>query len=192
MKIEHSFGIEAPLEKVWATMIDVERVAPCLPGAELTGASEGVYEGTFTVKLGPTTAVYAGKLEMAEVDEAGRRVTMNASGQDKRGQGAARATIRSSMSESERVTTVDVETDFTLTGRLARFGRGGMIEDVSDRLLGEFVACLRDGMVAPAAAGGEATEFAAPPTARPIRGLSLFLSIAWQRIKGIFSRRRGR
>ncbi|MGH2985160.1 MAG: SRPBCC family protein [Solirubrobacterales bacterium] len=189
MKIEHSFEIEAPMEKVWATMIDVERVAPCLPGAELTGASEGVYEGTFTVKLGPTTAVYAGKLEMEAVDEPARRVTMKASGQDKRGQGAARATIRSSMSESAGITTVDVETDFTLTGRLARFGRGGMIKDVSDRLLGEFVACLRDGMLAPAAASSEGADFAAPD-ARPIRGLGLFLSIAWQRIKGIFRRSR--
>jgi len=188
MKIEHSFEIEAPMEEVWATMIDVERVAPCLPGAELTGGSEGVYEGTFTVKLGPTTAVYAGKLEMEEVDEPGRRVTMQASGQDKRGQGAARATIRSSMGEAAGVTTVDVETDFTLTGRLARFGRGGMIEDVSDRLLGEFVACLRNRMLAPAPANGEGAD-PAPATARPIRGLSLFLSIAWQRIKGIFRRR---
>lgn len=183
MKLEHSFDVEAPLETVWQTMIDVERVAPCLPGAEITGASEGVYEGTFTVKLGPTTASYAGKLEMEEVEVASHRVTMNASGRDKRGQGSAKATIHSSMSESAGVTTVEVTTDFTLTGRLARFGRGGMIEDVSNRLLREFVACLRSSMESPAEG-----EVAVPHQAQPIRGVRLFLSVLWERIKRFLGR----
>jgi carbon monoxide dehydrogenase subunit G len=143
MKLEHSFEVEAPLERVWETMIDVERVAPCLPGAEITEAGEGgVYEGTFTVKLGPTTAAYAGKLELAEVDEVAHRVRMQANGRDKRGQGSAKATIESSMSAAGGTTTVNVATDFTLTGRLARFGRGGMIEDVSNRLVGDLGAGL--------------------------------------------------
>lgn len=191
MKLEHSFEVEAPLEAVWETMIDVERVAPCLPGAEVTGATGGVYEGTFTVKLGPTTASYAGKLEMEQVDEAARRVTMKANGRDKRGQGSANATIHSSMSESEGVTTVDVETDFTLTGRLARFGRGGMIEDVSNRLLRDFATCLRTSIAEPAAEG-EAAELASPPAAEPIRGIRLFLSVLWERIKRFFRRLLGR
>jgi carbon monoxide dehydrogenase subunit G len=102
---------------VWETLIDVERVAPCLPGAEISGSTDDVYEGAFTVKLGPTAAAYAGKLEMEEVDEAAHRVTMKASGRDKRGQGSANATIESSMREAAGVTTVEVVTDFTLTGR---------------------------------------------------------------------------
>ena len=70
MKLEHSFDVEAPLERVWARLIDIEQVAPCLPGAEVTESSEkGVYEGNFTIKLGPTTAAYAGKLQLTEVDE---------------------------------------------------------------------------------------------------------------------------
>jgi uncharacterized protein len=186
VKLEHSFEVEAPLDRVWETMIDIERVAPCLPGAEVTEAGEGgVYEGTFTVKLGPTTASYAGKLELSEVDEAAHRVRMQASGRDKRGQGSAKAAIDSSMMAGEGVTRVEVATDFTLTGRLARFGRGGMIEDVSNRLLADFVACLK-ARIEPAPEGGEAP--ASPPASRPVRGGSLFFSVLWARIKRFFAR----
>lgn len=190
MKLEHSFTVEAPLDTVWETMIDVERVAPCLPGAEITGSSDGVYEGTFTVKLGPTTAAYAGKLEMADVDEGGHAVTMKAQGRDKRGQGSANATIHSAMTESAGVTTVDVVTDFTLSGRLARFGRGGMIEDVSNRLLRDFASCLETRIPAPSAEAGEG-EATGPPATEPIRGVRLFLSVLWERIKRRFRRRSG-
>lgn len=144
MKLEHSFDVEAPIDQVWRTLIDIERVAPCLPGAEVTESSEaGVYEGSFQAKLGPTTASYAGKLQLEDVDEQAHKVAMRANGRDKRGQGSARATIVSTMSESAGTTHVEVVTDFNLTGKLARFGRGGMIQDVSDRLLGDFVACLK-------------------------------------------------
>jgi len=190
VKLEHSFEVEAPLDRVWDTMIDIERVAPCLPGAEVTEAGEdGVYEGTFTVKLGPTTASYAGKLELSEIDEAAHRVRMRASGRDKRGQGSAKATISSAMSAAGGVTRVDVDTDFTLTGRLARFGRGGMIEDVSNRLLADFVDCLK-ARIEPAREGGDAPVEA--PASQPVRGGSLFLSVLWARIKRFFARLFGR
>jgi uncharacterized protein len=193
VKLEHSFEVKAPLDGVWETMIDVERVAPCLPGAEVTEAADGVYQGTFTVKIGPTTAAYAGKLEMQEVDKAGHRVTMRADGRDKRGQGSAKATIRSSMSESGGTTAVEVTTDFTLTGRLARFGRGGMIQDVSNRLLAEFVDCLRSSIEQPAGddgveGGGESAAAAAPAQAEPIHGVRLFFSVLWERIRRPFQR----
>jgi uncharacterized protein len=150
MKLEQSFRVEAPIDRVWEALIDVERVAPCLPGAEITeAADDGKYHGNFTVKLGPTTAAYRGELEMASVDEASRTVTMKASGQDKRGQGGAKATIVSVMREDGGATTVDVETDFTITGRLARFGRGGMIKDISNKLLKDFSACLAENIEAP-------------------------------------------
>jgi uncharacterized protein len=144
VKLEHSFQVNAPLERVWQALVDVERVAPCLPGAEITEAGEdGSYRGTFTVKLGPTTAAYRGQLAMEEVDEGAHRAVMRATGSDKRGQGSAKATIVSTMREESGLTTVDVETDFTITGRLARFGRGGMIQDVSNRLLRDFSECLQ-------------------------------------------------
>jgi uncharacterized protein len=145
MKLEHSFQVAAPLDRVWDALIDVERVAPCLPGAEITEAGDdGKYRGTFSVRLGPTTAAYRGELAMEEVDADTHRAVMRATGQDKRGQGSAKATIVSTMREEEGATTVDVETDFTITGRLARFGRGGMIEDVSNRLLRDFSDCLQE------------------------------------------------
>lgn len=144
MKLEHSFQVEAPIARVWEALVDVERVAPCLPGAEVTEAGDdGTYRGSFTVKLGPTTAAYRGELAMEEVDAAAHRSVMRASGSDKRGQGSAKATIVSSMREEGGLTTVDVATDFTITGRLARFGRGGMIQDVSNRLLRDFAGCLQ-------------------------------------------------
>ena len=106
MKLAHSFEVAAPLERVWQKLIDVEQVAPCLPGAEVTEADEGgTYHGTFSVRLGPTTAAYRGQLAMDEVDESTHRVVMRASGQDKRGQGSAKATIVSTMMMTAEVFT---------------------------------------------------------------------------------------
>jgi uncharacterized protein len=208
VKLEQSFEVRAPVERVWETLVDVERVAPCLPGAEITEAGEdGTYRGTFSVRLGPTTAAYRGELNMEELDEAARRVVMRASGQDKRGQGSAKASIVSSMHEEGEVTRVDVETDFTITGRLARFGRGGMIQDISNRLLKDFAECLQQKIEAPpaaepnpidavlaatpegaAAAPPAAGGSAAPTTAKPIGGFSLFFRALFDRLRRAFGR----
>lgn len=164
MKLEQSFEVAAPIDEVWAALIDVERVAPCLPGAQITEAGEdGTYRGTFQVKLGPTTAAYNGELRMESVDEDARVVVMKASGQDKRGQGAARATITSRLVEADGATRVESVTDFTITGRLARFGRGGMIKDVSNRLLRDFSSCVSQTITAAPAA----EEAALVASARP-------------------------
>jgi carbon monoxide dehydrogenase subunit G len=147
MKLEQSFTVAAPVETVWAALTDVMRVAPCLPGAELTEeVGEGSYKGEFKVKLGPTTAAYAGALRIEERDDQARRVTMDAKGTDKRGNGGTKATIICTVSADPESgeTRVDVDTDFSITGKLARFGRGGMIQDVSNRLLREFAANLQE------------------------------------------------
>ena len=160
MKLEQSFDVPAPIDRVWQALIDVEQVAPCLPGAAVTGRGEdGSYEGAFSVKIGPTSASYTGKLEMTEVDEAAHTATMQANGTDKRGQGGASATIVSRLTEAGGGTHVEVVTDYKITGRLARFGRGGMIEDISERLLKQFASRLAEslggagGSDAPAASG---------------------------------------
>jgi carbon monoxide dehydrogenase subunit G len=144
MKLEQSFTVAAPIEQVWDALVDVERIAPCLPGAEITGQGpDGSYQGNFTVKLGPTTASYRGSLKMDSLDEASRTATMHAKGTDKRGQGGANASIVSTLREEGGETVVEVITDFTITGRLARFGRGGMIEDISKRMMRDFAQCLQ-------------------------------------------------
>ena len=216
MKLQQSFEVRAPVERVWETLIDIERVAPCLPGAEITEADDdGTYRGTFSVRLGPTTAAYRGELSLEEVDEAAHRVVMRASGQDKRGQGSAKATIVSTMEGEGELTRVDVDTDFTITGRLARFGRGGMIQDISNKLLRDFSACLAENIETPAAdapadtpqapAAADPSGAAAEPStaedpapapmrpsqpAKPVNGLALFFSALWARIGRLFGRGR--
>jgi uncharacterized protein len=208
VKLEQSFEVRAPIDRVWETLVDIERVAPCLPGAEVTEAgADGTYRGTFSVRLGPTTAAYRGELKMEDLDQTARRVVMRASGQDKRGQGSAKASIVSSMREQGDVTCVEVETDFTITGRLARFGRGGMIQDISNRLLKDFAECLQQKIEAPPAAEPNPVDAvlaatpegaaaappavggrAAPTTAKPIGGFSLFFRALLDRLRRIFSR----
>jgi uncharacterized protein len=162
MKLEQSFEVAAPLERVWTALVDVERVAPCLPGASVTGRNDdGSYNGNFKVKIGPTSAAYSGKLHMEDVDEGRHTATMQAQGTDKRGQGGAKATIVSSVTEGAEgpgSTRVAVVTDYHITGRLARFGRGGMIEDISNRLLGEFAKCLQSALAGTDAPSAESTS----------------------------------
>jgi uncharacterized protein len=193
VKLEQAFDVRAPIERVWETLIDIERVAPCLPGAEITEAGEdGTYRGTFSVRLGPTTAAYRGELRMTEVDEGAHRVVMGASGQDKRGQGSAKASIVSTLRQEDDVTRVDVESDFTITGRLARFGRGGMIQDISNRLLKDFADCLQQKIEALPAAEPNPPDAGAggdpPTTARPVGGFSLFFRALLDRLRRVFGR----
>jgi len=166
VKLEQSFEVAAPIGRVWAALNDLEQVAPCLPGAAITGRDDdGTYRGEFTVKLGPTTANYRGTIRIEEADEATHTATLAAKGSDKRGQGGATATIVNTLAPTESGgTKVDAVTDFSITGRLASFGRGGMIKDISNRLLRDFAACLQTRLAAapapapapPAAGGGEA------------------------------------
>jgi uncharacterized protein len=170
MKLEQSFEVAAPVERVWKALIDVQHVAPCLPGAAVTGRNDdGSYSGSFKVKIGPTTASYTGKLQMQEVDESAHSATMHAQGSDKRGQGGATATIFSTLSPADGDgTRVEVITDYHITGRLARFGRGGMIEDISQRLLRQFAARLQDSLVHSPDATPEATGEAPKPAEDPM------------------------
>ena len=218
MRLEQTFEVPAPIDRVWAALIDLEQVAPCLPGAAITGRDDdGTYRGEFTVKLGPTTANYRGTIRIESADEASRTATLAAKGSDKRGQGGATATIVNTLAETESGgTRVEAVTDFAITGRLASFGRGGMIKDISNRLLRDFAACLQsrlEAAPAPAAPAMTAEEAAAsagaaapldptaapaptpaqpppPAPAPPVRGLSLLVGVLWERIRGVFRRRR--
>jgi len=167
MRLEQTFEVQAPLEQVWAALNDLERVAPCLPGAAITGHDEdGTYHGTFTVKLGPMTAAYNGTIRIDSSDVATHTATLKAKGTDKRGQGGATATIVNTLAEHEGGTRVEAVTDFSITGRLAQFGRGGMMQDVSNRLLRDFATCLQTRLAGtPVPSGAEVTAGEAAPEA---------------------------
>jgi carbon monoxide dehydrogenase subunit G len=162
VKLEQSFEIEAPIDAVWTALLDLEQVAPCLPGATITGHDEdGTYHGTFRVKLGPTTANYNGTIRIESSDPQTHTATLAARGTDKRGQGGASATVVNTLHQQGEATRIDAVTDFTITGRLASFGRGGIVKDISNRLLREFAACLQQRLAGQPAGGLTADEAAA-------------------------------
>ncbi len=156
MKINNEFTVSVPLQQAWDVMLDLERIAPCLPGAAIQeDKGDGEYEGTMKVKIGPITANYKGTVKFEETDEENRRAVLNATGRDARGQGTASATIVSTLLEEEDHTTVKVETDMKLTGRAAQFGRG-IAQDVATKMLNQFAECLEREL-----SGGGAAEEAA-------------------------------
>ena len=159
MKLENEFTVPAPLEQAWAVLLDVERVAPCLPGASVEPAGEeGEYAGTMTIKIGPITSRYKGTVKIERADENARVAVMRAQAKDARGQGTASATITSSMEQVPDGTRVKVETDLRVTGPAAQFGRGVM-QDVSAKLMRQFAECLaREMSAAPAGVNGAAPE----------------------------------
>jgi carbon monoxide dehydrogenase subunit G len=151
MDLAHRFQVPVPVEEAWAHFNDIASVAECFPGATVTSAEGETFHGTVKVKLGPIALVYNGSGTFVEKDDAAHRFVVDAKGKDKRGNGTAGATVTLTMAESGGNTDVEVLTDLSVTGKPAQFGRGVM-QDVSDKLLGQFVACLEDRLGAPGAA----------------------------------------
>ena len=144
VKIEDSFRVEVPVEEAWKVLLDLERIAPCLPGAQLTEVEGDEYRGTVKIKVGPITAQYKGVAKIEEADEANRKVVLQAEGRDTRGQGNASATVVATLVPDGDGTTVNIDTDLNITGKVAQFGRGVMA-DVSSKLLGQFADNLEEG-----------------------------------------------
>jgi uncharacterized protein len=141
MKLDNEFTVGVPIEQAWAVLTDLELIAPCMPGALLTGVNDGVYTGKVKVKVGPVTAEYAGTARFTEKDDAAYRAVIDARGRDSRGQGNANAVIAAQLRADGSATLVTVDTDLSIAGRIAQFG-SGMIKEVSAKLLGQFVECL--------------------------------------------------
>ncbi len=138
MELNDSFEVAHPIGAVWDVLTDVERIAPCLPGAQLTGSDGDVHEGLVKVKVGPITSQYKGKASFTERDDAAHRLLMSASGRDTRGAGNASAEITVALEAlTDTSTQVSVHTDLTITGKVAQFGRG-VLADVSRKLMGQF------------------------------------------------------
>jgi len=159
MELTNEFVVPVAIDEAWKLLTDVERIAPCMPGAELQEIDGEEYRGIVKVKVGPITAQYKGKATFVEQDEGAHRAVLRAEGRDTRGQGNANATITCSMAPEGDGTKVTVVTDLAITGRAAQFGRGVMA-DVSSKLLGQFVSCLEKNVLSGAAAPA-ATEAAA-------------------------------
>ena len=142
MDLTHSFTVPATVDETWAAFQDIDSVAECFPGAQITSVEGDTFNGTVKVKLGPIALVYKGTGSFTERDEAAHRMVIDAKGKDKRGNGTAGAQVTATMAAVDGGTEVTVVTDLSITGKPAQFGRG-VIQDVSDKLLGQFVDCLR-------------------------------------------------
>jgi carbon monoxide dehydrogenase subunit G len=146
MKIDNEFTVGVPIERAWAVLTDLEGIAPCMPGAVLTGVEGDVYSGKVKVKVGPITSEYAGTAQFIEKDQASYRAVIDAKGRDARGAGQAAAMITAHLRADGSNTVVSVDTDLKISGKIAQFG-SGMIKDVSAKLLGQFVDCLEGKLV---------------------------------------------
>ncbi|NNN18717.1 MAG: SRPBCC family protein [Acidimicrobiaceae bacterium] len=139
----NEFSVALPIEKAWRILTDIEKIAPCLPGAALEEIDGETYSGSVKVKVGPIVASYKGKASFVEMDHGAHRAVLKAEGRDTKGQGNASATITAELSAEGDQTKVKVTTDLAITGRVAQFGRG-VLSDVSSKLMGQFVASLEE------------------------------------------------
>ena len=165
MELTHRFTVPAPLADTWAAFNDIESVAGCFPGATVTGVEGDEFTGTCKVKLGPIALVYGGTGSFTSKDEAAGTFALEAKGKDKRGNGTAGANVTAALTDAGGGSTeVEVVTDLHITGKPAQFGRG-VIQDVSDKLLNQFVACLEQRLQGPGAAPEEAAGASAAAAA---------------------------
>jgi len=142
VQLEHTFVVPAGVEQAWQVLLDIERIAPCLPGASLDTVDGDQFTGTVKVRLGPIGLTYKGKASFVEKDEQARRVVIDAQGRDSRGNGTASAKVTATLApDGEEATEVRVLTDLNITGKPAQFGRGVLV-DVGNKLLGQFAECL--------------------------------------------------
>jgi uncharacterized protein len=206
VEIENRFTVPTPPEALWATLLDVERIAPCMPGAELTDTvDDHTWKGKVLMKLGPVSLSFAGTVTIEERDDDAHRIRLRAKGMEQKGKGAANATITSWLEPDADETAVQMVADIQLTGAVAQLSRG-LLPEVSRRLTEQFAACLRETMLggtgAPPPAGPAppgADERPAPPepaaaTPQAIGGVRLGLNALWasivDAIRRLFGRRR--
>lgn len=162
MKIDNEFRVDAPLERAWQALTDLEGLAPCMPGAQLTGVDGDVYRGKVKVKVGPVISQFQGTARFTEQDEASHSAVISASGKDTRGQGNASATVHARLRPDGTGTAVSVSTDLNISGKLAQFG-SGMIKEISEKLFAQFVANVEEQLLhKPEPTEPEASEAPAP------------------------------
>lgn len=188
MLIDNEFEVAAPVDRVWAYLLDVPNLVPCLPGAELVGDDgTGTYEGRVTTRLGPVKLSFSGTARIVETDESAHRMVLDAAGSEDRGKGTAAMTVTATLVAAGRGTRVQVAQDLTVSGAAAQFGRG-MISDVTSVLMNSFAECLQyniDNQGSVDQRDGTAT---AVRTAKPASGLAIGMRAAVMALKRVFAR----
>ncbi|MGB0553316.1 MAG: SRPBCC family protein [Alphaproteobacteria bacterium] len=200
MKFENSFDVSLPPAEAWPVLMDVERIAPCMPGATLTElVDDKTFKGTVSVRLGPVALTFAGEASFEDVDDTAHTANVKAQGRDPKGRGGANATVAFRLEPSDTGSRVLIETDLTLSGSVAQYGRGvGMIQSVASQLIGQFAKALEE-EIATDKSTGEAAETeatpateeaapAAPPEPQAISGFSLFFTALGGWFKGLFGK----
>ena len=187
MEINNSFEVPLPPKDAWKTLMDIPRIAPCMPGAELTGVlDKETYNGKVSVRLGPVALTFAGQVKFTDIDEAGHKARVKAQGKDSMGRGGANANVDFHLEPSPLGTRVLVKTDLTLSGAVAQYGRAsGMIQDVAQQLIGQFANNLKAQLAASQPAAGE-TPTKPPPPPKPISAFDLIFAVLANALRRLF------
>jgi carbon monoxide dehydrogenase subunit G len=186
--IENEFTVVAPVDLLWSYLLDVERIAPCMPGAELTEViDERTWKGKLNAKFGPVSLSFAGTVVMEERDDMAHRVSLAAKGMEAKGKGAANAKVTSWLEPGpgDDTTTVKMQADITLTGAAAQLSRG-LLPEISKKLTQQFADCLQASMAAEGAEAAGAEAKAPPGVAKPVEGIGLGISAVWSIVSNFF------
>jgi carbon monoxide dehydrogenase subunit G len=186
MELQNSFEVPLPPNEAWEMLLDIERIAPCLPGARLTEVvDERTYKGEVSVRLGPVALTFSGQARFEEIDTGELKARVKAEGTDAKGRGGANAVVEFSLEPVDGGTRVKIRTDLMLSGSIAQYGRGvGMIQDVSAQLIDEFSRALRAQLAETATPANE--QPAEAPVAKPISGFALMFRVLWNGIVRLF------
>jgi carbon monoxide dehydrogenase subunit G len=193
MEFDNSFDVPLPPAQAWGVLMDIPRIASCMPGAELTEIVDPQnFKGRISVRLGPVALAFAGRVEMDSIDAANHTARVKAQGSDAKGRGAANATATFRVEPAGPGAKVLIHTDLMLSGAVAQYGRGvGMIQATAAQIIGQFAGNLRVQLArqpaAPATAVQGAPAPSPPPTAKPISGLSLMARVIWSKLVALFT-----
>lgn len=161
MELTHDFQVSVPIEQAWAVLTDLERIAPCMPGAQLLEIEGDDYRGVVKVKVGPITAQYRGTAKIVDLDASSHVAVLRAEGRDTRGQGTASATVTATLEENGSETGVHIRTDLDVSGKVAQFGRG-VLAEVSEKLLDQFVSQLEANVLSGGPSISDGADVVAP------------------------------
>ena len=196
MEFDNSFEVPLPPAQAWPLLMDIRRMAPCMPGAELTDVvDDKTYKGKISVRLGPVALTFAGTVKFEEIDDANHKARVRAQGSDDKGRGAAQAAAAFRLEPAAGGSKVFVHTDLTLSGAVAQYGRGvGMIQATAAALISQFAGNLKTAIAQRGAAQtAERTVVSEsaplPQAAKPISGFSLMAKVIWDSILRLFGKR---